>query len=203
MIRRGAAAAAGLLTTLALLGPLPAPVRAQGTLVIGVVYFYTPTPLTPVDAVIPEQFATETLTAMLTKATQGTATVIPRAVMARAEAAMRWQEGDALRFGRLSALAQAVGATQLIVGWMPMFSVSGGGSGSPPFDPNGGGNVPMAQATVVVQVFDPGRGRLVAETRHYGYSVGLGRLLVAEQAIQDALAPTVPYVMQVLFTPAQ
>jgi len=173
-------------------GAAPPRLSAQAQDVVGVVYFYAPTPITPIDSVIPEGYAAATLTVMLSHASSGAFTIIPRDVMSRAEEAMGWQERDALNFGRLSALARAVGATDLVVGWIPLFAVSGSGPSAVESNP------PMGQTTVVVQLFDVAQGRITAETRSYGSSVGALPLILARQAIDDALAPAVPFVAQSL-----
>jgi hypothetical protein len=156
---------------------------------VGIVDFYAPTPL-GAYSFVPERFAADALSNLLAQAGAGRFTVTPRESMERAEASLGWQSVDVLHFDRLRALAQAVGATALVVGWIPLLAVrvGGGGGGVPP---NGGG--PMADTNLVLQIFDAAQGRLVAETRHSAYAiVGTTRDLLAKQVLHDALVPAVP-----------
>jgi hypothetical protein len=162
---------------------------APAVTTVGIVDFYAPTPLGSFGFV-PERFAASALSDLLDQTGAGRFTVTSRESMERAEASLGWQSADVFHFDRLRALAQAVGANSLVVGWIPLLAVrvGGGGGGVPP---NGGG--PMAETNLVLQVFDAEQGRLVAETRHSAYAiVGTTRDLLAKQVLHDALVPALP-----------
>ncbi|HYM67970.1 MAG TPA: hypothetical protein VEZ44_00095 [bacterium] len=164
---------------------------------VGVVDFYAPTPLPVIGAVIPERTAAAELAALLARVAAGVA-VVPRATVGRAEAAMGWRTQDALSFARLADLARAVGAGRLVVGWIPTLSL--GGAGNERLVPNGNG-MPLAQASVVVQVFDAGQGRIVAETSRSASAIGIVPAILVRDVLRNALAPTVPWLVTQL-TPA-
>jgi hypothetical protein len=166
---------------------------------VGVVDFYAPTPLAVIGGVVPEIAAADELSGLLSRAAGPDVTVISRATMERAEAAMGWREPDALRFGRLAQLAQAVDASRLVVGWIPSFS-SGGGSGDIPA-PDGNG-MPIAQAAVVIQVFDAAQGRIVAETRSGATTIGALPSILIEQVLREAVEPTVPWLLRTITAPS-
>lgn len=160
---------------------------------VGVVDFYAPTPLGGSGTVVPERYAADDLTRLLARASANRFTIVPRAAMAQAETSLRWRGPDVLDFGRLGALARAVGATTLVVGWIPLFVVNAASGGSVPPDD---GDLPAADVNLVVQVFDAGQSRLTAETRQRGsLAAGLTRELLTEgvldQALSGAVAPVV------------
>lgn len=165
---------------------------------VGVIDFYAPTPLPVIGAVIPERTAAEELTALLVRGAAGGVAVVPRAAVGRAEAAMGWRTQDALSFARLADLARALGVGRLVVGWIPMLSI--GGAGDERLVPNGNG-MPLAQASVVVQVFDAGQGRIVAETSRSASAIGIVPAILVRDVLRNALAPTVPWLVAQL-TPA-
>lgn len=162
---------------------------AAGT--VGVVDLYAPSPLAVIGSVIPERTAADELSAFLARAGNGV-TVVPRATVAQAERAMGWREQDALSFDRLSALARAAGADRLVVGWIRTLSM--GGAGSEPMVPDGNG-VRLAQAAVVVQVFDAGQGRIVAERSAAGTAIGVVPEVLVRDVLRNALAPAVPWLV--------
>src|SRR5205807_8014322 len=112
-------------------------------------------------------------------------TVSARGAMGQAEAAVGWRDGDVLPFGRLGALAQAAGADRLVVGWISHLVVVTGATGTntPPDD----SGPPMADASLVLQVFDVARGRLVAQAQRLANEIGGGRAILAERAMMHAL----------------
>lgn len=174
--------------------------RAGGsaaTLSVGVVEFYAPTPLGAFPGVAMEPFAADDLSRLLARSASGRLAVIPAATMRRAEADLHWHTVDALHFDRLRSLAQAVGANRLVVGWIPLFSVDGSGGRSIPV-PDDGNGPPTADANIVVQVFDPGEGRLIGETRQYGSALGLTRWQVATGALHAALERSIPDLLRLL-----
>jgi len=154
---------------------------------VGVVDFYAPTPLGAFSGLVPERFAAEEFSKMLSGAAAGRFVVIPRAVMGRAEAALNWRDGDVLHFDRLRALADASGADRLLVGWIShlVITTSGTGATTPPDD----SAPPMADASLVVQVFDAAQGRVVAQTQRSAYDIGGSRTILVERVLHHALEP--------------
>lgn len=110
---------------------------------------------------------------------------------------MHWQTADVLHFDRLRALAKAVGADRLVVGWIPLFSVDVGGGRAFPV-PHDGNGQPTADANIVVQVFDPSEGRLVGETRQSGFALGITTWQVATGALHVALERVLPELLRLL-----
>jgi hypothetical protein len=159
---------------------------------VGVVDFYAPTPLPLIGAVIPERAAADELTGLLVRGSAGGVAVVPRATMVRAEGAMGWREYDALSFARLVDLAHAAGVDRLVVGWIPTLNVEG--PEIEPFNPDGNG-MPIAQASVVVQVFDATQGRIVAQTTRSASAVGIVPAILVRDVLRNALAPTVPWLV--------
>lgn len=178
----------------------PAVAAAPQPQTVGVVDFYTPTPLPVVVGAVPETVVADELSGLLSHAGGPDVTVVPRATMERAEAAMAWRGEDALRFARLEQLARAVGAGRLVVGWILTLSAGGGGNGDVP-TPDGNG-MPIAQAVVLVQVFDAAQGRIVAEMRHGATAVGTVPSLLVEQVLGEALEPTVPWLLRIIAAPS-
>ncbi|TMI82520.1 MAG: hypothetical protein E6H03_05390 [Bacillati bacterium ANGP1] len=152
---------------------------------VGVVDFYAPTPLGAFSGLVPERFAADDFSKMLSGASAGRFAVIPRAVMERAETALHWRDADVLRFDRLRALADAAGADRLLVGWISHLVISEGGSGTTtPPDSSG---PPMADVSLVVQVFDAAQGRVVTETQHSTHDIGGSRTILVERVLHHAL----------------
>jgi hypothetical protein len=148
--------------------------------------------------VIPERFAADDLSSLLTHASAGRLEVIPRETMQRAEGAMRWQEADVLHFDRLRALARAVAADRLVLGWIPLLQVEASGGGGVPV-PDDGGGPPTALANLVLQVFDETQARVVAETRGSAeITIGVSRSQLAVQVLHIALARAQPDVLRML-----
>jgi len=158
---------------------------------VAVVEFYSPTPLPVVDTVIPEQTAADELAALLADRA-GSLAVVPPATAAQAEASLRWRSEDALSFTRLADLARVIGASRLVVGWISTLSLEGMTN-----LPDGNG-MPLAQASVIVQIFDAGQGRVVAETRGSASTVGVVPAILVRDVLRDALAPTVPWLISQL-----
>jgi hypothetical protein len=165
---------------------------------VGVVDFYAPTPLGAFSGVFPERLAADDLSALLGRVPAGALEVIPRATMQQAEGAMRWREPDVLRFDRLRALARAVAADRLVVGWIPLLQVESGGGGSVPISNDGDGEG-TALVNIVVQVFDEAQARLVGETRQSAeLTIGITRPQLTTQVLQVALERAQPDVLRML-----
>jgi hypothetical protein len=93
--------------------------------------FFAPTPLGPYG-VVPERFAADNFSMLLTPAAAGRFVVVPRTALTRVEAQLRWENFDDLNFARLCALAGAVGADFPVVGWIQLLAVRGGGGDGGP-----------------------------------------------------------------------
>lgn len=168
------------LALLGLLVLLPSPAPAAPLPVVGVIDFYSPSPLPwPTFDVVPERFAADDLAASLVQAGRGRYDVLPRSVVQQAEQQTRWQNDDVLRYSRMKDLAGRVHADRLVVGWIRELTVMQGGDDF--FSPV------VARATVVVQVFDAAQGRLVFDTT--GSIVVVGG--TASELLHGALQPTI------------
>jgi len=181
MRRRRAIALLSLGTVLSLSGQVGAAAPAART--VGVVEFYAPPQLGPYSFA-PERFAANDLSMLLARAASGQFTVVPRESMERAEASLGWQTLDALRFERLRALAQGVGADTLVVGQISLLVNLEGG------------RIPAnasADTNLTLQVFDPAQGRFAAEVRQSASVVaGLQRDLLTELVLHNALVRAAP-----------
>ncbi len=190
--RRGGRGLLCLAVLLAVVGlQAPAGAASSGVNTLGVVDFYAITPLGSFEGSFPERFAADDLSELLTRAGADRLSVIPRGVVQRAEASIAWRNEDALRFDRLETLARAVGADQLVIGWITMLDVETGGGQD--------GGPPTADVSVVVQVFDAAQGRIMGETRRSGSLLLSGtRTLLEEQSLHLVLTPTVPWLITTL-----
>ncbi|HET8999021.1 MAG TPA: hypothetical protein VFP86_05195 [bacterium] len=176
---------------------IPLPRAAAQVIKVGVVDFYAPTPLGAFSGVFPERLAADELSALLARTPAGRVEVIPRPTMQQAEGAMRWQEPDVLHFDRLRALARAVAADRLVVGWIPLLQVESGGGGSVPVPDDG--SVATALVNVVVQVFDEAQARVVGEIRQSAdITIGVSRPQLATQVLHIALERALPDVLRML-----
>jgi hypothetical protein len=177
---------------------IPVPRVGAQVIKVGVVDFYAPTPLGAYSGVVPERLAADDLSALLARAPAGRVEVIARATMQQAEGAMRWQEPDVLHFDRLRALARAVSADRLVVGWIPLLQVESGGGGSVPLSDDGNG-LATALVNIVVQVFDEAQARIVGETRQSAdITIGVSRPQLATQVLHVALERAQPDVLRML-----
>jgi len=172
---------------------------ASASPAVGVVDFYAPTPLGAFSGLVPGRFAADEFSKMLSGAAAGRFEVIPRAAMGRAEAALTWRDGDVLRFARLRALGDATGADWLVVGWISHLVITTGGAGTttPPDD----SGPPMADASVVVEVFDTAQGRLVAETERSASDIGGSRTILTERVLHHAMEPALLPIVSALTAP--
>ena len=178
---------------------LTAPALAT-TETVGVVDFYTYRTSASFGGLTPTRFAADDLSPMLADVSGGRFAVVERATMEQAEAQLGWQNGDVLRFERLRALARAVNADRLVVGWITLLAVSVGGGNTKP--PDGGNGPPTALSNLVLQVFDAGQGRIVGETHESGFAMGASPHLLQEWALHRALVPAVAPLVDALMSPS-
>lgn len=186
---RGGRMLLGLAVLLMVVGPYaPVGTASSSVRTLGVVDFYAVTPLGSFEGSFPERFAADDLSDLLTRASGDRVAVIPRGVVRQAEVSSGWRIDDVLRFGRLEALAHTIGADQLVIGWITMLNVETGGSHD--------GGPPMADVSVVVQVFDVAQRRIVAETRQSASTLlFVTRTSLAEQGLHLVLSPTIPWLI--------
>ena len=156
---------------------------------VAVALFYAPTPVTTYSGLIPEEYASEDMSAKLAAASGGRFAVVPRGQVRAQEGGLRWREWDALRFARLGDLGRAAGADRLVVGWIESLVLDRLGGGGNDFDIGGGegGGTLAGYAVVVAQVFDTAQGRIVYQTKVAGHSLGAVPTLVVQGALDDAV----------------
>lgn len=176
---RGGLRPAALAFTLAAALVLGLPARGPAAThpVAGVAEFYAVGTLPLFALTDPERYCADALTALAARAGADVLTVLPRAEMHRAEAALGWRTSDALSFGRLGALAQAVRADRLIVGWIKQAEAYPQSF----FEFDG-------HAVLDTQVFDARQGRITWQRETEGYGMAPARGLALEEALDNALA---------------
>ena len=175
--------AALAIALMCVLGGRPAAAASPTGPVIGVVDFYAATPLGSFEGGSPERFAADDLSDQLARVGVGRVAVAPRRSVRQAELSLGWRTEDALRFDRLRALAHAIGADQLVVGWITLLVVEGGGSDA--------GGPPSAEASVVVQVFDAASGQIVGSVSGRSSTLLGTRTVLVERSLHLALLSTV------------
>jgi Arc/MetJ family transcription regulator len=163
---------------------------AQG-LRVAVVDFYAPSPLPPVEGVIPEELAADVLASLLTQSAQQQVTLLSRAAVRQAASAIGWRGSDALRFARLQELARRLNADRIVIGWIQRLELDQGGSQGG----GGGRNFVSGFATVTVQVFDVKQGRIVSHVQESAYEIGVVRARIAERLLRTILERALPSVL--------
>ena len=176
-----------LMILAAMIGLIPASPAPAAVLAVGVVDFYALRTFASFSGITPTRFAADDLSPMLASVSGGRFAVVESAAMEQAESQLGWQNGDVLRFERLRALARAVNADRLVVGWITLLAVSVGRSNNKLA--NGGNGPPTALSNLVFQVFDAGQGRIVSEMRESGFAMGASPHLLQEWALHRALCP--------------
>ena len=167
----------------------PTSKAAPITRTVGVVVFFTATPL-GAYGVAPERFAADNLSMLLTQAAAGRFVVVPRTAMVRVETALSWQNFDNLNFARLRAIAGAVGADSLVVGWIQLLAVgSDGGDGGPQ-----GANVFCSSRSSIWR-----RTSWWGQTGQAESAMGTTtRDLLVQQVLHDAMVRAVPFTVGLL-----
>ncbi len=177
-------------TALALLPPPDARApAAPETRMVAVVDFCAPISLQTSEDALAQRIVADDLADLLARAAEERFAVIPRVIVEQAEAALQWRDEDALSTERLRALARAVGAGWLVVGWIPMLSIGSSERGL--IHPPNSRRRPQGEASVVVRLFDAAMGRTVVEVQHWVSAVGDVRPMLAEEVLRRALEPTV------------
>lgn len=101
----------------------PAPVAPADRPIVAVADFYSPGAL-PVAVVTDlEPYAADVLTGSLVRAGGGALTVLPRSEVRAHQRALTWRSRDALNYSRLAALARALHADRVMLGWITRVSV--------------------------------------------------------------------------------
>lgn len=171
----------------------PAVAAAPTLPVVAVPDFYASVTLTPGPGVYPEQAAADQMAEQLQRAGGGRITVLPRATMRQAEGSLRWRTEDVLRYDRLTALAHAVGATDVVVGQIRTYTVG------PEAGNSYGGTVGIS-----VQVFDIAQGQVrLAGVMSDGTSQTTVYSVAVQQAIAAAIRTTVEPLLAAITTPSQ
>jgi hypothetical protein len=170
------------------------PARGLG---VAVVDFYAPSPLPPVEGIIPEERAADDLSSLLIKAAGSQITVLSRGAVRQAESAIGWRGADVLRFARVEQLARALNADRVVLGWIERLDLDRGGGGG-----LGGGGAARhfmtGFAMVRVQVFDARQGRIIFQVQESASEIGVIRGRVAEQLLTHVLERVLPPLLSVL-----
>jgi len=168
---------------------------AQG-LGVAVVDFYAPSPLPPVEGLIPQERAADLLATLLAQSAEPVVFVRSRESVRQAEAALGWKATDVLQFARLQQLARAVNADRLLIGRIERLGLGGGGGQNA-----GGGQQKSGFASVTVQIFDARQGRIIFQAQASAYDGGVNLGKTAERLLRDVLERVLPSVLPVLTRP--
>ena len=144
------------LAGLLLAGPA-VPARAADRPIVAVADFYAPGALPVFLVTDPEQYAADVSAGLLMRAGGDALTVLPRGEVRTAERSLGWRSRDALNFSRLGALAQALGADQVLVGWISRATIY-----RQDFALFAG------DAVINTQLFDVRQGRIVWQRENFG-----------------------------------
>ena len=154
-----------------------APVRAADRPIIAVADFYSPGAL-PISVVTDlEPYAADVLTGLLVRGGGNALTVLPRSEVQSAERSLGWHVQDSLNYSRLGALAQALHADRIMLGWITRVSVFRQ-------------DVLMFNADVSLnmQMFDARQGRIVWQHPTDGFGLAGFPDFAAQVAVGRALA---------------
>jgi len=154
-----------------------APVFADDRPIIAVADFYSPGALPTAVVTDPEPYAADVLTGLLVRAGGSALTVLPRSEVRSRERALGWRSRDALNFNRLGALAQAVHADRVILGWITRVSLY-----------RQDVLAFSADVTLNMQMFDARQGRIVWQHETEGSGLGGVPDFAVRIALERALA---------------
>lgn len=161
---------------LAAAGPA-APVRAAERPIVAVADFYSPGAPPIAVATDLEPYAADVLTGLLVRAGGNALTVLPHSEVRSAERSLGWRSQDALNFSRLGALAQALHADRVMVGWITRVALFRQDI-----------LVFNADVTVNMQMFDARQGRIVWQHETWGSGLSGIPDLAVQIALERALA---------------
>jgi len=161
------------------------PVRAAPPVTVGVVDFYVSGPTPAISGLNPGGFAADDLAQLLPKVAPHPVEVIPRGVLRKAEASMKWRSADVANPDRPAELAHRVGAAHLIIGRIERLYMTGGGGAMR-------GSPVQITAKIRIQVFDPPHRRFAPGASGEGNAVGNVQRVAAQQALQRANAAALP-----------
>jgi hypothetical protein len=168
------------------------PASGATPLTVGVVDFYPGSTGGGGDlGVIPTRFVADELSAELAHAGGNEISVLPRAEVESAQAALGWRGEDVLSFSRLGELAAHLHADRLVVGWITLLRIG------PVGQPEQSGQR-LGWVNLTVQIFDPAQGRLVWETKGYGTGFGTLSYLILEDTLRHGVASTVAPTLEAL-----
>lgn len=181
------ALAAALCVALAGLAPAgpaasaPVPVAPASRLIVAVADFYSPG-AQPVSVVTDlEPYAADVLTGLLVRAGGAAITVLPRSEVRAQQRALGWRAQDALNYSRLGALAQALRADRLMLGWISRVSTFR--QDFLAFN---------ADVALNMQMFDARAGRLVWQRETDGFGLAGFPDFAAQIALDRALGRGAP-----------
>ncbi|HKX19846.1 MAG TPA: hypothetical protein VJT33_17730 [bacterium] len=101
----------------------PMPVAPADRPIVAVADFYSPGALPLAVVTDLERYAGDVLTGLLVRAGGGALTVLPRSEVLTQQRALTWRSRDALNYGRLEALARALHADRVMLGWITRVTV--------------------------------------------------------------------------------
>lgn len=155
----------------------PAPVAPADRPVVAVAEFYSPGALPIAVVTNLESYAADVLTSLLIRGGGGALTVLPRGEVFSTERSLGWHTQDALNYSRLGALAQALHADRLMLGWISRVSLFRQ-------------DILLfnADAALNVQMFDARAGRIVWQRGTDGYGLAGFPDFAAQIAVERALA---------------
>ncbi len=190
------ALAAALCVALAGLAPAgpaasaPVPVAPQDRPIVAVVDFYSPGAL-PISVVTDlEPYAADVLTGLLVRAGGAAITVLPRGEVRARQRVLGWRAQDALNYSRLGALAQALRADRLMLGWISRVSVFR--QDILAFN---------ADVALNMQMFDARAGRIVWQREANGFGLAGFPDFAAQIALERALGNGTPAAAAVASVP--
>jgi hypothetical protein len=154
-----------------------APALAVDRPIIAVADFYSPGALPIAVVTDPEPYAADVLTGLLIRAGGNALTVLPRSEVRSGERALGWRSQDALNFSRLGALAQALHADRVMLGWITRVSLY-----------RQDVLVFGADVALNMQMFDARQGRIVWQHEIGGSGLGGVPDFAVQIALERALA---------------
>jgi len=155
----------------------PATVAPADRPIIAVAEFYSPG-APPISVVTDlESYAADVLTGLLVRGGGSALTVLPRGEVRGAERSLGWHAQDALNYSRLGALAQALHADRVMLGWITRVSLF-----------RQDVLVFNADAALNMQMFDARQGRIVWQHGTDGYGLAGFPDFAAQIAVERALA---------------
>ncbi len=143
---------------------------------IGVPDFAARPSIPNISGLFPGRFAADNATTVLQRATHPPLGVVSRKTMTQAQSALKWRDTDITKFARLTALADRVGATRLVIGTIDRLSVE-----------RISNSVSRSAATVHIQVFTVAPAGITQAVAGTGSGIAAVPRDAAEQALRQAV----------------